>query len=64
MRTLLFLFCTLAVWGCYPQQHHDPKVLLAMETYAFLKGQSAALKKAASQFPAFAKESKKNGLKK
>ncbi|WP_184160506.1 MULTISPECIES: hypothetical protein [Flavobacterium] len=56
MRTLLLLFCALAVWGCYPQQHHDPKVLLAMETYAFLKGQSAALKKAASQFPAFAKE--------
>lgn len=56
MRTLLLLFCVLAARGCYPQQHYDPKVFLAIKTYAFLKGQNAALRKTASQFPAFAKQ--------
>lgn len=48
---LLFL-CTFPAL-LFPQQSGDsPKVILAIETYAFLKGQSAALKAVADQFPA------------
>ncbi|UUF13026.1 MULTISPECIES: hypothetical protein [Flavobacterium] len=58
MRTILIFFCFLNVCLCYPQQqqHYSPKVQLAIETYAFLKAQSAALKKVAMQFPCFTKE--------
>lgn len=37
---------------CYPQQeNYNPKVTFALETYAFLKGQDAAIDKVAGQFP-------------
>lgn len=45
---LLGVFSTV----CYPQsQKYNPKVSFAIETYAFLKGQSAALEKISRQFP-------------
>lgn len=52
MRTLLlFVYFAFAV-HCYPQaQKFTPKVKLAIETYAFLKGQSSALQMIALQFP-------------
>ncbi|KOP38767.1 hypothetical protein DBB36_17435 [Flavobacterium sp. WLB] len=58
MRTILIFFCFLNACLCHPQQqqHYSPKVQLAIETYAFLKAQSAALKKVAMQFPCFTKE--------
>jgi len=56
MRTLfLIAYCFLATQA-YPQKQHQPKVMLGMETYAFLKGQDAALKKVASEFPALKKD--------
>ncbi|TCN57647.1 hypothetical protein D0809_13765 [Flavobacterium circumlabens] len=49
---LLIVYCVLTI-PTYPQkQNYSAKVMLGMETYAFLKGQGAALKKVASQFPA------------
>lgn len=56
MRTISILFTFLYTCLCYPQEHFSPKVQLAIETYAHLKGQSAALAKVAMQFPSFAKE--------
>lgn len=52
MRTLL-LFIHLFSAGLFyaQQQAYSGKVKLAIETYAFLKGQNAALKKIAVQFP-------------
>jgi hypothetical protein len=52
MRTLLLFICTAFASYCYPQtQIHTPKVRLAIETYAFLKGQSFALERIETQFP-------------
>lgn len=47
-RILLFLHCLYPVI-CFSQQQYSPKVTLAVETYAFLKGQSAALEHIAQQ---------------
>jgi hypothetical protein len=53
MRALLLIFYCVLTIPTYPQkQNYNPKVTLGIETYAFLKGQGAALKKVASQFPA------------
>ncbi|MDR7211050.1 hypothetical protein [Flavobacterium piscis] len=51
-KLVLFIYCVFpAIF--YPQvQKYTPKVSLAIETYAFLKGQSYALQMIASQFPA------------
>lgn len=57
MRTILlpiYLMCACITYGQVQQQ--AAKVQLAMETYAFLKGQSAALKKVSGQFPCFSAE--------
>ncbi|KQW99281.1 hypothetical protein [Flavobacterium sp. Root420] len=49
---LAFIFCSIPVL-CYPQaQTYSPKIRLAIETYAFVKGQSSALETIARQFPA------------
>ncbi|KAF2515700.1 hypothetical protein [Flavobacterium foetidum] len=45
---LYFIFPTLSF---SQEQINDPKVAFAIETYAFLKGQNAALEKVAVQFP-------------
>jgi hypothetical protein len=60
MRTLLlFIYCAF-IGQCYPQaKPYAPKVMLAVETYAFLKGQSAALKKVALQFPSLKEDVRK-----
>lgn len=52
-RTIfLFVFCTFPVlFYSQGQQQHSSKVLYAIETYAYLKGQTAALKAVANQFP-------------
>lgn len=53
MRTILFFIYCVFNNHCYSQiQNYTPKVKLAIETYAFLKGQSSALKKVALEFPA------------
>lgn len=45
------LFCVLST-VCYPQSpKYSPKVTFAIESYAFLKGQSTALEKISRQFP-------------
>lgn len=52
MRILLLFICTAFASYCYPQtQVYPPKVRLAIETYAFLKGQSFALEMVETQFP-------------
>jgi hypothetical protein len=57
MKTiLLFIYC-LSAAHCFSQTRYpSDKVQLAIQTYAFLKGQHAALKKVAGQFPAFTKQ--------
>ncbi|MFD1604428.1 hypothetical protein ACFSJW_13545 [Flavobacterium artemisiae] len=52
MKTLLlFIFCFLAV-HCFAQiGEYSQKTALAVETYAYLKGQQSALKKISSEFP-------------
>ena len=53
MRKLaLFIFCVIPFLFYSQVQEYTPKVRLAMETYAFLKGQSAALEMVSRQFPA------------
>ena len=53
MRKLaLFLFCGFHTLFDAQVHKYTPKVRFAAETYAFLKGQSAALQKIALQFPA------------
>lgn len=49
--TLLFLYCTIPALSYSQEQIYTPKVRLAIETYAFLKGQSSALQMVAMQFP-------------
>lgn len=50
-KLILLIYCTFPTLF-YPQgQKYEPKVQLAIETYAFLKGQSAALQMVALQFP-------------
>ncbi|TDO73416.1 hypothetical protein EV143_1056 [Flavobacterium chryseum] len=52
MRTLLLIiYCVFTSLSYSQEQKFTPKLKLAMETYAFLKGQSAALKKVGIQFP-------------
>ncbi|MHC0441737.1 hypothetical protein [Flavobacterium sp. 3-210] len=54
MKTYLFFICLAFTSHCYPQKRdYTPKVMLAIETYAFLKGQNAALEKVSLQFPEF-----------
>lgn len=51
-KLLLFIYCTFFPTFLYPQgQKYSPKISLAVETYAFLKGQSSALEMVAFQFP-------------
>lgn len=51
IRTLILLLIYIPTIGLAQQKFH-PKVSYALETYAFLKGQDAALEKVAGQFPA------------
>lgn len=52
MRSLLlFIYCLFPVVCCSQIERYPQKVKFAIETYAFLKGQSAALQKVAFQFP-------------
>jgi len=48
---VLFMFLTFPALFYAQAQKYNPKVNLAIETYAFLKGQDAALKSVALQFP-------------
>jgi len=48
---LLLAFCAFPALFYSQVQQHSPKVLFAIETFAYLKGQSAALKTIARQFP-------------
>ncbi|WP_125721283.1 hypothetical protein [Flavobacterium ustbae] len=50
IKIILFLYLSVTV--AYSQtKQHSPKTVLAIETYVFLKGQSAALKAISNQFP-------------
>jgi hypothetical protein len=49
--TVLFLFCIFPALSYSQEQIYTPKVRLAIETYAFLKGQSSALQMVSMQFP-------------
>lgn len=53
MKNLALLICLLfpALFYSQVQKNYSPKVNLAIETYAFLKGQDAALQKIELQFP-------------
>lgn len=52
MVRIVFLLYILFPVLCFSQsEKHDPKISFAIETYAFLKGQNAALQKIAVQFP-------------
>lgn len=52
MKILLLFICSAFTSYCYPQAKvYSPKVRLAIETYAFLKGQNVALDMIAAQFP-------------
>ena len=51
-KILLLAFCTFSAVFYAQVQTHTPKVMFAIETYAYLKGQSSALKTIAWQFPA------------
>jgi len=55
-KNLLVLYFVLPSLGFGQVQEYSPKVALAVETYAFLKGRSAALKNIAKQFPALKSE--------
>lgn len=50
LRTLIILLICIPTF-CIAQQALPPKVSYALETYAFLKGQDAALDKVAAEFP-------------
>jgi hypothetical protein len=58
MKILLLLFAGLMTpCLCYPQQNaYSAKVRMAIETYAFLKGQNSALEMIALQFPSLKKD--------
>jgi hypothetical protein len=50
-KLLLFIYCAFPTLFYAQVEKYTPKVNLAIETYAFLKGQSAALRMVAIQFP-------------
>lgn len=50
-KFILFFYCIIPVMTYAQLQKYTPKVTLAIETYAFLKGQSTALQMVAIQFP-------------
>lgn len=57
MKPVFLIIYFTASALCYSQSpEYSPKVELAIETYAFLKGQKAALQKVAAQYPSFAEE--------
>lgn len=52
MRILILFICITFAPYCYPQaKEYSPKVKLAAETYAFIRGQNAALEMIVVQFP-------------
>lgn len=51
-KLILLIYCILPNLFYSQGQQYEPKVQFAIETYAFLKGQSAALQMVAFQFPA------------
>ncbi|MBO9584848.1 MAG: hypothetical protein J7574_11875 [Flavobacterium sp.] len=50
MTRILYILILLVPCACFSQKY-DAKVAFAIETYAFIKGQNAALQKVAQQFP-------------
>lgn len=50
LRPLIILLYYIPTF-CLAQEGFNPKISYALETYAFLKGQDAALEKVAGQFP-------------
>lgn len=51
VRIVFLLYILFPVLCLSQNEKYDPKVSFAIETYAFLKGQNAALQKVAVQFP-------------
>jgi hypothetical protein len=51
-KLLLFIYCAFPALFYAQVEKYTPKVNLAIETYAYLKGQNAALRTVALQFPA------------
>lgn len=51
MIRITFLIYIVFTALSFSQTYYNPKVSFAVETYAFLKGQNAALQKVAQQFP-------------
>lgn len=51
-KLVLFIYCAFPTLFYAQVQKYTPKVNLAIETYAFLKGQSYALQAVSLQFPA------------
>jgi hypothetical protein len=51
-KFVLFIYCLITSHSYAQIPKYSPKVNLAIETYAFLKGQSAAIKTIAIQYPA------------
>ena len=50
MRKILHILILLFSCVCFPQKY-DAKVVFAIETYAYIRGQNAALQKVAREFP-------------
>ena len=50
-KLVLFIYCAFPTFFYAQVSQYTPKVTLAIETYAFLKGQSSALQTVARQFP-------------
>jgi hypothetical protein len=53
---ILFIYCVFPALSYSQEQLYTPKVRLAIETYAFLKGQSSALQMVTMQFPSLKPE--------
>lgn len=51
LRIVFLLYILFPVFCLSQSEKYDPKVSFAIETYAFLEGQNAALQKVAVQFP-------------
>lgn len=51
LRKLFYLYLLFPIFCSAQKDVHNPKIIWAIETYAYLKGQTAALQKIATEFP-------------
>ena len=51
LRQLFYLYLLFPIFCSGQKDAYNPKIIWAIETYAYLKGQTAALQKIATEFP-------------